>query len=297
MCGQVLLLTRRVPPWTGRRFSTSVIRYPWNFSGIDYTSSTLRASSGSGDFEPMSIEHARYALVEGARGLGISLSERHLSAFDTYHDELVDWNRRFNLTAVTDPEGVYVRHFLDSLSCLKAIPSSELATGACVIDVGSGAGFPGLPLKIVCPALRLTLAEATRKKVRFLEHLVSTMGLEDVVVLHERAEELGRAAGHREQYDWALARAVAEMPVLAEYLLPLVRVGGAVLAPKGERAAAEVQEATVAIRTLGGRVRRLIPVELRGLAETRYLVVVDKTAATSDRYPRRTGVPSKRPLR
>ncbi len=244
----------------------------------------------------MSSEHARHALVEGARGLGISLNERHLSAFETYHHELIDWNQRFNLTAVTDPEGVYVRHFLDSLSCLKAVPSSELATGARVIDVGSGAGFPGLPLKIVCPDMRLTLLEATGKKVRFLAHLVATMGLERVAVLHERAEELGRASRHREQYDWALARAVAEMPVLAEYLLPLVRVGGGVLAQKGERAAAEVQEATAAIRTLGGRVRRLVPVEIRGLAETRYLVVLDKVAATSDRYPRRTGVPSKRPL-
>jgi 16S rRNA (guanine527-N7)-methyltransferase len=141
------------------------------------------------------------------------------------------------------------------------------------------------------------MLEATAKKVSFLEHLAHILGLEQVTVLHGRAEELGREPAHREQYDWALARAVAEMPVLAEYLLPLVKVGGGMLAQKGERAAAEVQEAATAIRTMGGHVRRLVQVELRGLAETRYLVAVDKIAATPDRYPRRPGVPSKRPIR
>jgi 16S rRNA (guanine527-N7)-methyltransferase len=123
------------------------------------------------------------------------------------------------------------------------------------------------------------------------------LGLEGVEVIHGRAESLGRDPAHREQYDWALARAVAEMPTLMEYLLPLVRVGGATLAQKGERAAAEVHEADAAIVTLGGRLRQLVSVELRGLAETRYLVVVDKVAATSEKYPRRPGVPKRRPLK
>ena len=237
-------------------------------------------------------------LVAGARGLGVTLTERHLSAFETYYRELVAWNERFNLTAITDWEGVLVRHFLDSLSCLKALPRAELAAGARVIDVGTGAGFPGLLLKIVCPGMRLTLLEATGKKVTFLEHVVQVLGLmRDVGVIHGRAEELGRDPAHRERYDWALARAVAEMPALVEYLLPLVRVGGAMLAQKGEGAAAEVHGADAAILALGGRVRQLVPVELRGLAETRYLVVVDKVAATLEKYPRRPGVPQKRPLR
>jgi 16S rRNA (guanine527-N7)-methyltransferase len=245
----------------------------------------------------MTGEQAIRALVDGAQGLGVTLAERHLSAFAACHRELIEWNRRFNLTAITDPEGVYVRHFLDSLSCLKALPRAELGAGARIIDVGTGAGFPGIPLKIVCPGACLTMLEATAKKVSFLEHLVHILGLEQVTVLHARAEELGREPAHREQYDWAVARAVAEMPVLAEYLLPLVKVGGGMLAQKGERAAAEVQEAATAIRTMGGHVRRLVQVELRGLAETRYLVAVDKIAATPDRYPRRPGVPSKRPIR
>ena len=235
-------------------------------------------------------------LIAGARELGIALAGCHLTAFETCYRELVAWNERFNLTAITDWEGVLVRHFLDSLSCLKALPRMELAAGARVIDVGTGAGFPGLALKIVCPGMRLTLLEATGKKVTFLEHVVGVLGLEKVEVIHGRAEELGRDPAHREQYDWALARAVAEMPALAEYLLPLVRVGGAALAQKGEGAAAEVHRANAAIVTLGGRVRQLTPVELRGLAETRYLVVADKVVATPAKYPRRPGVPQKRPL-
>ena len=236
-------------------------------------------------------------LTAGARELNITLTDRHLAAFDTCYQELTIWNQRFNLTAITDWEGVLVRHFLDSLSCLKGLPREQLATGAQVIDVGTGAGFPGLPLKVVCPGMRLTLLEATGKKVTFLENLVRVLGLEGVDVIHGRAEELGRDPAHRERYDWALARAVAEMPTLAEYLLPLVRVGGAALAQKGESAAAEVHGADVAIVTLGGRVRQLMPVELRGLAETRYLVVVDKVAATPEKYPRRPGMPQKRPLK
>jgi 16S rRNA (guanine527-N7)-methyltransferase len=236
-------------------------------------------------------------LTAGARELNITLANHQLTAFETCYRELVDWNQRFNLTAITDREGVLVRHFLDSLSCLKALPQADLAAGARVIDVGTGAGFPGLPLKIICPAMRLTLLEATGKKVTYLEHVVDALGLAGVEVIHGRAEELGRDATHRERYDWALARAVADMPALAEYLLPLVRVGGAVLAQKGEGAAAEVHKADAAIVTLGGRVRQLVPVELRGLAETRYLVVMDKVASTPEKYPRRPGMPQKRPLK
>jgi 16S rRNA (guanine527-N7)-methyltransferase len=145
--------------------------------------------------------------------------------------------------------------------------------------------------------MRLTLLEAARKKVTFLGHIVRVLGLQGVKVIHGRAEELGQDPIHREQYDWALARAVVEMPALAEYLLPLVRVGGAMLAQKGEGAAIEVQASDVATAALGGKVRHLLPVELRGIAETRYLVVIDKVAATPVKYPRRPGMPKKRPLR
>jgi 16S rRNA (guanine527-N7)-methyltransferase len=235
-------------------------------------------------------------LILGARELGITLGDQHLAAFESCYDELVAWNQRFNLTAITDWKGVLIRHFLDSLSCLKAVPQGELDAGARVIDVGTGAGYPGLPLKIVCPGMRLTLLEATQKKVTFLEHLIDRLGLEHVQAIHARSEQLGQDPVYREQYDWALARAVAKMPTLAEYLLPLTRVGGAILAQKGEDAPADVHEAEMAISTLGGEVRQLVPVELRGLAETRYLVVVDKVAPSPEKYPRRAGMPKKRPL-
>jgi 16S rRNA (guanine527-N7)-methyltransferase len=236
------------------------------------------------------------SLIAGANDLRISLADHHLAAFEVYYRELVAWNQRFNLTAITDREGVQVRHFLDSLSCLMVLPLKELAAGQRIIDVGTGAGFPGLPLKIICPGIKLTLLDATRKKVTFLEHLVRELELQQVEVIHGRAEELGRDPDHREGYDWALARAVVEMPTLAEYLLPLVRVNGAMLAQKGEGAPIEVHASDAATTALGGSVRLLQPVELRGLAETRYLVVIDKVAATPEKYPRRPGMPKKRPI-
>ena len=235
-------------------------------------------------------------LVRGAQELGIPLKEGQVALFRTYYAELVEWNQRFNLTAITDYEGVQVRHFLDSLSCLLALSQTELQAGARMIDVGSGAGFPGIPLRILCPGLRLTLLEATQKKAEFLRHLLQKLHLADVAVVNGRAEEVSRQPEHREQYDWALARAVAETPTLVEYLLPFVRVGGTALAQKGEGGPAEVNAAEPAIRILGGQLRRLVSVGLRGLAETRYLVMVDKVAATPDKYPRRPGMPARRPL-
>ena len=239
-------------------------------------------------------------LLIGARRLGVELTARQLAAFDLYRRELQEWNTRMNLTAIEDDEGIQVRHFLDSLSCLLAfrLPGAgNQMTDARLIDVGAGAGFPGLPLKIVYPGLQLTLLEATGKKASFLEYLCEQLELEGVTVYHGRAEELGQDPAHREQYDWSLARAVAEMPVLAEYLLPLVRVGGHCLALKGEKGPQEAREAEHALNLLGGRLARLLPVELHGLAETRYLVLVDKIAPTPAKYPRRPGVPAKRPIK
>ena len=249
-------------------------------------------------------------LVEGARKLGLNLTSDQVAMFRRYRDELVAWRSRVNLTAITDDEGIQTKHFLDSLSCLvattvpKSISSAPVPPGVCafkpdtrLIDVGSGAGFPGLPLKIICPGIKLTLLEATGKKVEFLSHMVSLLHLRGVTVIKGRAEEVGRDTAHREQYDWAMARAVAEMSTLAEYLLPFVRIGGKALAQKGEDAPAEVALSEAAMIRLGGRLNRLIPVELTGIAETRYLVLMDKTAATPDQYPRRPGMPAKHPIK
>lgn len=225
--------------------------------------------------------------------LGIQLSASQLTCLETYEQELLDWNSRFNLTAIDDPEKIRVKHFLDSLTCLEVMRETPMDR---VIDVGTGAGFPGLPLKIVHPSMQLTLVESVKKKVEFCQHIVKTLELDDVEVVHKRAEHVGQMTAHREQYDWAVARAVAVLPVLAEFLLPLVRVGGGMLAMKGENAPLEAHSAEHATRMLGGHLRCLVPVTLPGVADERYLVVVDKVAATPDDFPRRVGVPRKKPL-
>jgi len=216
---------------------------------------------------------------------------------------LLEWNQRFNLTAVTDPEQVQIRHFLDSLSCLLALTAASaeplsvwLARSLQALDIGTGAGFPGLPLKIVWPNLKLTLLESRQKKVRFLQHIVAELGLTSVTAVHDRAETLAHQSQHREAYDLVLGRAVAELPVLLEYALPFCRRGGMVVAQKGEAATAEAIASERALAILGGKLRRIVPVEVPGLAETRHITIVEKVAPTPDRYPRRPGMPQKRPL-
>ena len=224
---------------------------------------------------------------------GVRLSVAQQRMFQTYEEELIAWNLQVNLTAIDTAEQIRTKHFLDSISTVCVLRGTPLTS---LIDIGTGAGFPGIPLKIIFPEMHLTLVESVGKKSVFCQHIVDCLGLSGVEVLTERAESLGQNPDYREHYDWAVARAVAILPVLAEYLLPLVRVGGAMLAMKGEQAPAEVHRAEHAIKVLGGHVRKLTPITLPGVAEERYLVVVDKVAATSLVYPRRVGVPSKKPL-
>jgi 16S rRNA (guanine527-N7)-methyltransferase len=225
--------------------------------------------------------------------LGIQLSGNQLAALKAYEAELIAWNKRYNLTAVREPDGIRTKHFLDSMTCLLAMRESPPMR---LIDIGTGAGFPGLPLKILMPQCSLSLVESVGKKADFCRHMVAHLKLDGVEVYCTRAEELGHLEQHRQAYDWAVARAVARLPVLMEYLLPLVRIGGHTLAQKGEDALAEAHSAEHAIHLLGGRLKQLIPVSLPGVAEERSLIVVDKIAATPDRYPRRVGVASKNPL-
>lgn len=225
--------------------------------------------------------------------LDIQLSQTQIDAFDLYARELIDWNQRFNLTSITDPEQIRSKHFLDSLSCWLALRQSPPGR---LIDVGAGAGFPGLPVKILQPEMQLTLVEATAKKAGFLEHMVQVLGLRDVTVLAKRAEEVGQMTEHREAYDWAIARAVASMATLAEYLLPLVKVGGSALAQKAKGAKDEIEAGQNAVEKLGGGNIKSISVKIPDLDEERWLVVVEKLAPTPGEYPRRAGMPTKRPL-
>jgi 16S rRNA (guanine527-N7)-methyltransferase len=225
--------------------------------------------------------------------LGIQLTHRQVQAFSIYERELLDWNRRINLTAINEPELIHIKHFLDSLTCLIAMRNSQFET---IIDIGTGAGFPGIPLKIICPTLRLTLVESVRKKAEFCSYLVEMLQLPNVEIINDRVETIAQSDLYREQYDWALARSVAGLPVVAEYLLPLVKIGGAALAMKGENAFQEAHQAQNAIQILGGHLRQLIPVELPKVAEDHYLVVMDKISATPDQYPRRVGKAVKKPL-
>ena len=230
-----------------------------------------------------------------AAGWGIQLETSQLQAFQRYYEELRAWNRRVNLTTVTGYEAVQVRHFADSLAVLLAVRDLRTAEPR-LVDVGSGAGFPGLPLKIVNPTWQVTLVEATRKKTAFLQHLVEVLGLEGVEVVWARAEEVGRAPRYREQFDLATARAVAELAVLAEYALPLVRIGGRFVAQKGTEPEAELEAACRALELLGGEHVGTLPYELPGVAGPLHLVVVRKVAPTPAKYPRRPGMPEKRPL-
>ncbi len=234
-------------------------------------------------------------LAAEAAARGIDLTPAQLAQFETYYHELVAWNSRFNLTRITDYEAVSVGHFLDSLVPLALCPDA-FPDGARVVDVGSGAGLPGVALKIARPDLRLTLTDAVGKKVRFLDHLVGRLALADATAMHARAEDMGQAGAYRAAFDVALARAVADMAVLAEYLLPLARVGGVVIAQKGSRVEAEVERAQAAIKTLGGAAPRLAKYSLPGLDAPRSLVIIGKTRPTPAAYPRRAGLPSQAPL-
>ena len=226
--------------------------------------------------------------------LGVSLDDRALERFDLYARLLCDWNEKINLTAITDPREICVKHFADSLSVLAKV---EIPQGAKLIDVGTGAGFPGLALKIARPDLRVTLLDSTKKKLMALEDISQTLELE-VELLHKRAEEAGQSSACREQFDVATARAVANLAVLSEYCLPFVRTGGFFIAYKTEDAAEEIGAAKGAIAKLGGRILRIENAspnsDSRSSGHT--LVVVEKIAATPKEYPRKAGTPGKDPL-
>lgn len=223
------------------------------------------------------------------------LTPVQLNLLDTYATRLLLENRRANLTGARDREAIYRRHFTESLALLAALESAGLLTSP-LADIGAGAGFPGLPMKIARPDLDVTLIEATGKKARFLEAMVAELGLDGVRVVQGRAEELAREPEFREAYPLAVARTVAPLPVLLELTLPFVTVGGVLAAPKGSAAAREMREATNALTELGGEIVSADPLDLPIEGPRPTLILVRKLRPTPDRYPRRAGIPNKRPL-
>lgn len=240
-------------------------------------------------------------LLQGAKQLGLDLAPRQIEQFQLYYEELISWNRRINLTAITDYEEVQVKHFLDSLTLVLVLDSVQPAAGRPlrVLDIGTGAGLPGIPLKILIPSIELVLLESVAKKTAFLQSLVRRLSLEGVQILTARAEDIGHDAHYREQFDVVLSRAVGKLPTIVELSLPFCLIGGIFVAQKKGDIAEELQQADTAITKLGGRLERTKRIELPDSEQgkERLLVVIRKVQPTPEQYPRRPGVPGRRPLR
>lgn len=235
----------------------------------------------------------RDEVKKAAAEFGTPLDDNRTDQLVLYYSLLLEWNNKMNLTAITDPKEVAVKHIVDSLS---AFDGSLFRDGVRAVDVGTGAGFPGLVLKIYFPSMELVLLDSLQKRVKFLETVVSELGLKGVSCVHGRAEEAGRQKEYREQFDLAFSRAVARLSVLAEYTLPFVRVGGSLLALKGAKYAEEMEEAGTAAKILGGSVPTSKTVKLPGLDDGRAIVRIDKIKPTPKAYPRKSGTPEKKPL-
>lgn len=231
--------------------------------------------------------------IEGLQQLGLDpYAEQLIAAFESYRQELLDWNTRINLTAITDPQDVLLKHFLDSLSLLKAYPKSE----ARLLDIGSGAGFPGLPLKLVRPQWYVALLEATGKKTLFLHHMVEALQLRDIEIIHGRAEELAHKPEYRATFDIVTARAVSALPTLLEYCAPYCRVGGVIVLPKKGDLIEELQQAKHTAVHVGIKLKADIRVDLPGLADGRRLLVWEQQKLCPSRYPRSGSAIAKKPL-
>jgi 16S rRNA (guanine527-N7)-methyltransferase len=234
-------------------------------------------------------------LKEGAKKLGLELTPGQLEKYEIYYRELVDWNKRVNLTRITDYEEVQLKHFLDSLTVTLVWPLSNV--GLNLIDVGTGAGIPGIPLKIVFPNIKLVLLEAVAKKAAFLRHITQKLGLEGVDIVVGRAEEIAHRGEYREKFNLVLSRAVAPLPTVVELALPFCAAGGSFVAQKKGNIESEISSATKAISLLGGNLREIKPLDLAEFADARSLVVIDKVSPTPPKYPRRPGIPAKRPIK
>ena len=232
-------------------------------------------------------------LAKAAAEYGISLSATQMEQYNRYFELLVEWNEKINLTAITEPKEVAIKHMIDSIT---AYDDNLFKDGTTVIDVGTGAGFPGLPLKIFCPEIKLTLMDSLNKRIKFLQTVVEELGLKDVECVHARAEEGARNKKYRESFDIAVSRAVARLPILCEYCLPFVKKGGHFIALKGMQYHDEAEEAAKAIKVMGGSHTDIRPVKLPELDDKRAVITITKTMPTPKAYPRKAGTPTKNPI-
>ncbi|MFC4402332.1 16S rRNA (guanine(527)-N(7))-methyltransferase RsmG [Gracilibacillus xinjiangensis] len=233
------------------------------------------------------------AFREKLRDKGIELSDQQIAQFENYYEILVEWNEKMNLTAITEKEEVFVKHFYDSIS---AAFYFDFTKDIHLCDVGAGAGFPSIPLKICFPNIHVTIVDSLKKRITFLNHLAANLELQGVSFHHNRAEIFGQDEQFRHRYDVVLARAVAKMSVLSELCLPLVRTNGVFIAMKGANAAQELKEADAAIDLLGGKLNKVEEFQLPDDNGERNIIILDKKRKTPKKFPRKPGVPSKTPL-
>jgi 16S rRNA (guanine527-N7)-methyltransferase len=224
---------------------------------------------------------------------GITLSDVQTEQFETYYRLLVEWNEKMNLTGITEREAVYEKHFFDSVSLSFCVPMGQASSLA---DIGSGAGFPSIPLKICFPHLRILIVDSLNKRIQFLNHLTEMLGLHEVSCVHGRAEDIARMPAYRDQFDIVTARAVAKLNVLNEFCLPFVKPGGMFAAMKGTDPSVEVVDASRSLRELKGKVERVHEMKLPLEQSERHIVIVRKTGGTPAKYPRKAGLPLKQPL-
>lgn len=235
-----------------------------------------------------------YQILEQKLGeLGIKQDQNQLERFHKFYQLLIEWNKVMNLTGITEYEDVVEKHFVDSLSIIKAIDLSRIHT---VIDVGTGAGFPGIPLKIAFPHLRVVLLDSLNKRIKFLDEVISQLGLTEIRTIHGRAEEYARKEEYREQFDLCVSRAVANLSTLSEYCLPYIQVGGMFIPYKSGEIDDEVEQSKKAVRILGGNIKEVMKFELPGTDIHRSFVLIHKEQHTQKKYPRKAGIPAKEPL-
>lgn len=227
-----------------------------------------------------------------AEKIEIVFDDKQINQFYNYMNLLIEWNKKINLTAITEFEEIILKHFIDSLTINKYIEKNKS-----IVDVGTGAGFPGIPLKIYRPDIKVTLVDSLNKRINFLNNVISDLKLEDIYTVHGRIEDFGRNSQYREKFDYVTARAVANLTVLSEYLIPISKVGGKCICMKGSNVEDELEDASKAINVLGGKINKIDKFELPNSNISRNIVIVDKIKCTPSRYPRKSGIPVKEPLK